>query len=281
VTALSTWCRAVAAGPSRFVARAEALGVRELALDATLEADEEQALVVQALGAGMRVVALEAPCPRPAGTRRAPQLATEDREERLAAAAAIADTARRARELAAGVVVVALGALRVEHELDKLLSAFARRTLDEDVVARAVAQRRALSLHALDLARFGLDLVLGQSATTTIALVNRARWWEIPSPAETAALLDEFRGAPLSTWYDAAAAHARRTLGFGGGRPAVELEGACGAWLGDAAGVRTGLPWPLGDVDHEDVKKRLPEGAVRVAHCAPPVTDEEILGMIV
>jgi hypothetical protein len=280
VNALSTWCREGA--PGAFVERARALGVREVALEATVDADELAALVPALLGAGISIVAFAAPCPRPRGPRRPPRLATEDVDERLAAAAQAAVTIARAAELGARVVLLELGTVMVRVDHQATLRAFARRQLEESDIARLVSARRALSPRALDLARHGLDPLLDRAAAAgvTLGLALRPWWFDIPTSAETAQLLAEFRGAPLAPWYDAAAAHIRQALGFGQGRPAVEIETAAGAWLTDAAGPLGGLPWGTGDVDPA-VLAKLPDGALRVVHAAAPVSDEELAQALV
>jgi hypothetical protein len=275
VASLSTWCRATGGNPARFVARAHALSAPSLFLDATLEPAELDAIIPEALRSGMSVLGLESPCPRPAA-RRPPWLAGADPDERQAAARACQATLRRAAEVGARVVVVKLGELS-GFEPAAVLRKLARRELGDEAREKLIETRRSLSLRALDRARFGLDQVLAAAATAgvTLGIANRARWYEIPSAAETAALVDELRGAPVAPWYDTAAAHVRRALGFGNGRPAVERAAACGVWLGDAAGPRLGLPWGTGEVDPATLAD-VPAGAPRVVHCLPLATDEEL-----
>jgi hypothetical protein len=283
VTALSSLCRGATSSPAAFVARALALGATEIAADATLDdgdGGELAALLPEALRAGLRVVAFEAASGTGARRRggRAPDLATVDRDERLAAARALEQTLRRASEAQARLVIVRLGSLPGHDDAyPGLLRAFARRALEREVLLARVETRRSLTLRALDLARWGLDLVVDAAAAAglTLGLVNRARWYDIPSAGETEALLAAFAGAPLLPFHDVAAAHVRRTLGFGAGRPEIEIERACGAFLTDAAGLRGGLPWGTGEADPQALAK-LPAGAPRIVHCLPLATDAEL-----
>ena len=270
-----------------FAARAQRLGFRHAALDASLDEASVAVLSASVLGAGLETILLEAPCPRPRnlGGERPPYLASADREERLAAAKDFEATVATATRLGAKLVVVRLGVLDVQHHYAETLRAYARRTLDDEARERLVAARRQLSGRALDLARFGLEPVLERAAAAgvTVGLVNRPRWFEIASAAEVAMLLDELRGAPLAPFYDAAAAHVRAELGLGPGRPAVELERAAGAFLTDAAGLRGGLPWGTGEVGNDgraEVLAKLPAEAPRVLRSAI-ATDEEILAAMV
>jgi hypothetical protein len=275
VRALSSYCRRPGDPPTTFLARAERLGFGAVALDAELDARALGALTPALLTSGLTVVAIEAPCPRPP-VRQAPVLCSADREERLAALRALEATLRTAGELAAPVVVVRLGALPIQHDFAATARAFARGALDETDVERLVAIRRKLSPRALDLARFGLDPALERAAAAgvTLTVANPARWYELPSAGELATLMGELRGAPLAPWYDAARAYARQALGFGRGRPAVELERAAGAFLTDAAGLLGDLPWGTGEVDHAAVLAGLPAAAARVLRSSIATDDE-------
>jgi hypothetical protein len=273
--ALSTWSRDPSAAPVDVLRRAAAVGAAAVALDATIDA-AWAAELARARGE-MPVVAVEAPCPRPRGAARAPNLATQDRDERRAAIAAMGATLELASEVGARLVVVRLGALDAKHDWPRTTRAFARRERVD--AARLVAQRAQMSPRALDLARYGLDPVVerASAAGVTVGLANRARWWELPDAMELRALLDDFLGAPVAPFYDAAAGHARAALGLGPVQEWLALHGsgAAGAFLTDACGLRGGLPWGRGEVDHPTVLSSLP-AATRIVHCAPGATDEEL-----
>jgi sugar phosphate isomerase/epimerase len=275
LTALSTVSRDLAA-PAAFAARAARLGFRDVALDGSLEAGSFDVLVPAVLSSGLRVVAVEAPCPRPS-VRRPPALASSDREERRAAVRAFEATLDTAAQVDARLVIVQLGVLEIRHGWAETARAYARATLDDEAREKIVETRRRVSARALDLARFGLDPVLARAADAgvTVGLVNRSRWFEIPSATEVARLLADFAGGPLKPFYDPAAAHIRAALGLGAGRPTVEIERAAGAYLVDAAGLRGGLPWGTGEVDRAFLD-RLPAAAPRILRSAL-ATDEELL----
>ncbi len=273
--ALSSFCRARDAAPTAFLDRADRLGFTVVALDATLDERALGVLVPTLLAAGLETVAVEAPCPRPPG-RRPPHLASDDREERVAAVRALEATLRTAGALGARIVVVRLGRLALDAERAAIVRAFARRELDDERIERLVETRRKASPRALDLARFALDPALDRAAAAgvTVAVGTAGGWSDIPSAAELAALVDEFAGAPLAPWYDAARAHIRQALGLGRGRPALELERAAGAWLTDAAGLRGDLPWGTGEVDRAAVLAALPAAAPRVLRSSIATDDE-------
>jgi hypothetical protein len=199
VASLSTSCRAPGGNPTRFVVRAHALSTRELFLDASLEVGELEALIPEALRTGLSIVGLESPCPRPAAGAR-PWLAGPEADERLEAARLCEATLRRAAELGARVVVVKLGEL-AGFDAAAVLRKFGRRQLDDEAREKLVETRRSLSLRALDRARFGLERCARRRAAAagvTLGIANRAFWYEIPSAAETAALVDDLRGAPIA-----------------------------------------------------------------------------------
>jgi hypothetical protein len=265
--------------PAELCGRLVDLGVRAVVLDATIDEAYacELSRELDRRRGELPVVALEAPCPRPRGPRP-PRLATEDREERRAALAAMDATLRLAADLGGRLILVRLGGLDVKQDWTRLTRAFARR---ERIGSEwLLAERAQLSPLALDLARFGLEPVLERAAAAgvTIGLLNRARWFEIPDDLETRALMDDFQGAPIAPALDAAAAHARECLGMGRVADWLALHGkqAAGALLADACGLRGGLPWGRGEVDHAAVLGGIAETALRIAHCAPGATDDEL-----
>ena len=141
--------------------------------------------------------------------------------------------------------------------------------------------RRSLSARALDHARFGLEPVLefAAAAGITLGLLNRPRWFDIPSAAEVATLLDSSAAprSPRSSTPPPPTSAPRSASAPGG--PAVEVELACGAFLNDAAGIRGGLPWGTGGIDHAAALAKLPADAPRIVR-SRIATAEELLGAL-
>jgi sugar phosphate isomerase/epimerase len=258
--------------PSDFLGRAAAVGLTGVAFHAGLEEAVAAELIVASLTRGTPVCAVAAPFPRGVGTRQ-PYLAAEDRTERDAAVAETLRTLATAAELGTRVVIITLGVLPVRPEWRELTTAFARGEDVELRVEKARKLRRQLSPRALDLARFGLERILPRAADAgvRIAVVNRARWHEIPQGGELAQLVSEHAGSPLAAWIDPAAAHVRQVLDFPAYVP-PPAELCAGAWLSDAAGLRGGLPWGRGEADPGLVAT----ASLRVHHVGPDIADEEL-----
>ena len=246
------------------------LGDPPIVLDATLTPDFLAELTRCASADGVEIAAVEAPCPR--GRGRTPRLATADRDERRAAVMAATATLELAAEVGADKVILKLGALDAPGEWAELVRAHARGQSIADAVEHAQRRRATRSPQAFDWARFALDplIKLAAGRGLILALVNRARWPEIPDSAELELLLSELRGAPLAPWFDAAAAHAREVLGFGAATEWLATFGksASGAWLTDACGLLGGLPWGQGETATSSTVTALGSGVLPVVHCA-------------
>jgi len=284
LNALSTWCRDPASSPAAFCDLAEALGASSLALDATLGADYVDEIGLEIATRGLRVAALEHPCPR-VRARRAPRLATGDREERRAAASLLGATARTAVATGARSWLRVWGLSTSATGWDRTVAAFARRsstsTTSSSSRPSARASRRWPSTGRGSGSRRPSPPV---PSGITLSLVNRARWFEIPDEDELGPLLAEFAGAPLAGWLDPAAG-----VHQAGRRPraaarvlARELRQARrrAAWLTDACGLLGGLPWGRGEVNTGAVARDLEADTLRVVHCSPGATTEELASAV-
>lgn len=268
---LTTFCRAAGESPTAFAARADALGARGIVCDRTASPAFRAELPER-----VELTALEPAAPAP--PRRAPRLASDDKEERRAAQALIEDALTLADDRRARVVIVRLGAF----EPGNAFRAHVERTLRREQRPRLgdlERERVKMTAHALDLARWGLEPVLERADArgVTIAVANVARWFELPTVAELGVLIAELAGAPLRPWLDPAAAHARAALGF-------DTEGwldalaptAVGCFLADACVLTGTLPWGTGEVDHAAIEAAIPKDALIAVHASPGATNEEL-----
>lgn len=268
--ALSTFTRGPSETPGAFAARAEALGAEAVVLDRGTPAAFRAELPER-----VRVLALEPAAPT---SRRAPRLATDDKEERRAALTSLDEALAHADHRHAGLLIVRLGAF----EPGTAFRAHVERTLRRERRPRLedlARDRLRATERALDLARWGLEPLLERAAArdVTVCVPNVARWFELPTVVELGVLLVELAGAPLATWLDPAAAHARAFLGFeDDGWLEALAPRAAGAWLADAAGLRGGLPWGTGEVDRATLEAALPKDALAVVHADPGASDDEL-----
>jgi sugar phosphate isomerase/epimerase len=275
---VSTWCRAADESPESFVTRVRAAGADGLALTRHVPGPW-LAELLDADAFGLRIVAVEAPCPAPRSPRR-PRLGVADRDERRAAEALVAQAIDLAAGAGAPVVVITLG--QVELTVD--FAAFARR-LGQDRRTRAMARdelaaKVRLAPAALDHARQSLDALLERANDrgAVLAVQNRPRFYDLPDPTDLAVLLADFAGAPLRTWLDPAAAYVRELFGWGDVATTFAAFGPAlvGLWRSDASGLTVGLPWGRGEVDRAAAAAALPAPALAVVHAAPGITDDEL-----
>jgi hypothetical protein len=278
---LSSWCRLPPDSPADFGRLASDLGAPSIALDATVTTAWLAELLSGRDTRALPIEAIESPCPRPRGDRPA-RLASPDKDERREAIAQTLATIEVAEKTQARAVVVRLGRLDVKDGWRETVRAFQRGTWKPATAREQLAERAKMSTRSLDFMRFGLEPVLERAgaAGVSIALVNRARWFELPDDAETAVLLEDFRGAPLTAWFDPAAAHAREVLGYSRAQDTLAALGprCSGAWLSDAAGLLGGLPWGRADADHALLG--LPAPTLRIVHCAPGASQDELRSAI-
>jgi hypothetical protein len=277
--AVSTWCRQEDESPLDLVRRLADAGAAGIVLHAGLSPAWLGELPEALVGAELPVIAVESPCPRPR-TRRVPFLAASDKEERREAVAQGRAAVDLAAALGARTVVVQLGRLETRDGWTASVRRFRRGRLDRDEVEAQNREHMVLAPRALDQARFGLDPLLEHAGERgiTIAVPNRARWFELPDEIDFGVLSADFAGGGLLPWFDPGAAQARATMGHGSFSSALSTFAgkAAGAWLSDAAGLQAGLPWGRGEVDTAAVLAALPAGAARVVHAAPGITRAEL-----
>ena len=237
--ALSTIYRAPRAGPREIVARLGQLGAEAIALDPTLPvelADEIEGLPIAAVA-----------------WRARPRLCAGDKAERLTAVEAAAVAVRLAGGTGAGLCVVALGSADVRWDPVELARRFAR---DEWSAKRVLEERRSIVTRHVDSVRFAIErlIPIAERESTRIGIATRAQLAELPDAEEAAALLDEFRGAPIGYWHDTASAYREELLG---GAPASDWLhlNPIGATCADACGLQPNLAPGLGEIDFALVSK--------------------------
>lgn len=246
-------------GETPIVRLASDAGYPAIALDGGCYQTHIAPTTVEALKAGLQVVAVFAPMgPKVLDPgRRLPYLgAPDDAEERLAAIRLVRTTLEGVRELGVTLAAVDVGELALHAKPADLRRAFARRELGEHeaghrLLGAMLAERRAASEAVMDACRSSLERVarVAERLTMTLALQVGAFPWQIPSPREAAALIAEFRGAPLALTLSPGRLAVLDALGVGGGveRRALVATHARLIHLTDAVGLEHDLLPGLGE----------------------------------
>ena len=239
-------------GRDQVVGLASDAGFDGLAMGGWYRREEAIHLITLAAASRLAVPVAAAPLlERPLGPgKRLPFLASlEDPEERRAAAELVATTIAAASPLGIGTFTISLGDVGLGVAPERLARSFRRREMDEDepggeVLAAALAERRARSPGITDGCRAGLDLVIpaAERAGVTLAIELPAGPWGVPSPREAALLLDEYREAPVGVVWDQARMSVLRRLGVGPNLERAErLRAGTRLWrAGEAVGVEIG-----------------------------------------
>ena len=243
----------VALGPLPLVQLAGDIGCAGVAVDGGCLLGQVAQLALKTVSARMALHAIYAPLPeeRPTPGRRMPSLAAaDDPEERLAAVKLLRRAIESTRDLGVGVWGLDFGRVLLHADEDELRGLFARRELGEGEVGhaklqRAVSERRRLGPAVLDACRSSLDAAIRLAERHDLGLALRfaGGLWDVPTPRETAQLLDDYVGAPLGVIYSPARLAVLAALGVG---PSPELRQRLrkAALLLEAADA-VGLDYPL------------------------------------
>jgi hypothetical protein len=243
----------VTLGPLPLVQLAGDTGCAGVVVDGGCLLGQVSQLALKTVGARMALQAIYAPLPEERLTpgRRMPSLAaTDDPEERLAAVKLLRRAIESTRDLGVGLWGLDFGRVLLHADEDDLRNLFARRELVEGEpgharLQRAVSERRRLGPALLDACRSSLDAAirLAERHELGVALRFGGGLWDVPTPRETAQLLDEYAGAPLGVVYSPARLAVLAALGVG---PSPELRERLrkAALLLEAADA-VGLDYPL------------------------------------
>ncbi|MEE8143392.1 MAG: TIM barrel protein, partial [Planctomycetota bacterium] len=256
--------------------------VRSYELSEPVAAEDLRELGSALRSAERNICNLHFPLPRPGRSRSrgvptAPlSPASPDAEERRQALAALQDTLEWAARLETRVVVLDCGHVDIPYPEARIHELFQQgRWLSQgkEIVRQLSARRRQSASRHCDALCLFLDKILLHAVRLEIciAMRNPCHPHGLPNADEFALLLQEFRGAPLGTWYDIGHAYLQETLGFEtqGQLQEAMAPGYSGWHIHDAQGLTLGLPPGRGELPLKDLLQTAPVNIPWVMKCSP------------
>jgi hypothetical protein len=243
---------------TRLAAETGAAGIH-VGADCDLEILATAPLVGAALRLGLAVPSLTLPLAEralPAG-RRLPRLGAPARDERQAAVALAQQGLSAAGALGAGLAVVDFGGVALAADAARFARAFARRAAGTgdpgaELLAAAVAERRARSPEILDACHFALEGLLRAADRAGLRLAAQigVTPWQAASPRELGSLWETF-GAALGIAWDPARLSILGTLGLPVADDRLKALAAAATVVleNDAVGLAPGYLPGLGERD--------------------------------
>jgi hypothetical protein len=270
---------------TRLAAETGAAGIH-VGPDCDLEILSTAPLVGSALRLGLEVPSLTLPLAEralPAG-RRMPRLGAPARDEREAAIGLTERGLAAAGAFGARVAVVDFGGVALAADAARFAQAFARRSVGAgdpggELLAAAVAERRARSPEILDACRFALERLLRAADRAGLAVCAQigVTPWQAASPRELGILYETF-GAALGVAWDPArlSVLAALDLPIADDRLRVLAGAAALVVDNDAVGLVPGYLPGLGERDARLMAFAPPAELPRVVTGPIDATDEEV-----
>jgi hypothetical protein len=240
------------------------------------------------LKAGLLIPSLSIPiAPRAlAKGKRLPSLAASDPEERGAAIGLATEGLEAGVGAAARWAILDFGSVGLPVSRREVAEAFARRELGEGGSgapehALAFASRKSFAERLVDACGWSIERLsrLAEARSVTLVLPVGGSPWEVPSAREALALMDAFRGAPLTLLWDPGRLTAARALGLTlpDARIAAVVEASGAALETDAVGMEAGYLPGLGERDEAlPTRAAVPKGAPIIVSGFADSTDAEI-----
>lgn len=236
-----------------------------------------------------RVPSVHAPCPNPATLR---DLSAEgilpsslDEEKRWEAVAQILRTVDLAVEWGAGVVVVHLGRVDVDPQIENRLREIYRQGQENSPEYRALWERLVERRANLREPNFqatikSLQEIVDYASARGIAigLENRFYYQEIPDYEEMGILLNQYPSSQVGYWHDTGHAEVLENLDFTPHRAWLEAyaQRMVGIHFHDVMGVKDHRVAGEGEIDFSAIARYLPREALRVCEFGHDYTSEEI-----
>ena len=219
----------------------------------------------------------------PAG-RRLPRLGAPARDEREAAIALAAHGLAAAGSFGTRIAIVDFGAVALSADASVFALAFARRAVGPDepggeLLAAALAERRALAPEILDACQWALERLLraADRAGLRLAVQVGVTPWQSLSPREAGILRETF-GAALGVTWDPGRLSLLATLELPVADDRLKSLAAAAALVmeNDAVGLEAGYLPGLGERSERLAAFSPPASALRVVTGHPGSTDAEV-----
>jgi hypothetical protein len=270
---------------TRLAAETGAAGIH-LGADCDLAILATAPLVGAALRLGLEVPSLTLPLAEralPAG-RRLPRLGAPARDEREAAIALAQRGIAAAGAFGARLAVVDFGGVSLAADAARFAQAFARRAVGAgapgaELLAAAIAERRARSPEILDACQFALEGLLRAADRAGLRLVAQigVTPWQAASPRELGILSETF-GPSLGVAWDPARLSVLAALGLPVADERLQALAAAARLVvdNDAVGLAPGYLPGLGERDSRLAAFSPPADHTRVIVGPADATDAEV-----
>lgn len=212
-------------------------------------------------------------------------LSSLDKEEREQGVKLTQNTIRIANDLEAPAIVVHLGEVDMENEMDTIFDFYENQKLgsgeSKQFIESKLQERETKNKRHLEAVLFSLEKINqeAEKQNVFVGLETRYYYHEIPNFGEFQTIFAEFEGSNLGYWHDTGHAQVKENLGFEKHENYLKTfsDQLLGMHLHDVVGTEDHLAPGAGEVDFDMVKSYLTPDIVRVIEVQSKVTKEELL----
>ncbi|MFQ6112528.1 MAG: sugar phosphate isomerase/epimerase family protein [bacterium] len=212
-------------------------------------------------------------------------LSSLDKEEREQGIKFTQKTIQIANDLEAESVILHLGKVEMEGEMDKIFDLLKKKTINskeaQKFLKKKSDQREAKKQKHLDAVLLCLEKINKEAERQNIlvGIENRYYYYEIPSFKELEIILKEFEGSNLRYWHDTGHAQVSEHLSFCCHEDYLKAYSGqlIGVHLHDAVDREDHKAPGTGEVDFEMIKNYLNPNVIRVIEVNSKIDKEELL----
>jgi sugar phosphate isomerase/epimerase len=208
-----------------------------------------------------------------------------DQEEREEGVKLTQKTIQIANDLEAKVVVLHLGKVDFEDQMDKVFDLFEKNDIRSEVAQKfldkKLNEREVLKQKHLDAVFRSLEKINKEAERQNILLgiENRYYYYEIPNFTEIQSIFKEFEGSHLGYWHDTGHAQVNDNLSFSCHEDYLKAYSGnlIGMHLHDVVGREDHLAPGRGEVNFDMVKNYLNPNVIRVIEVKSESSEDEVL----